>query len=73
MVDETYAMADAGTGSEILLTMDHPRSMKTIAWTRPYRNSRVFCFQCGHDNQAWENPNFREVLARGIRWTAGRM
>ena len=72
MVDETYDMADAASGSQILLTVEHERSMKTIAWTRQYKASRVFCLQSGHDNQAWVDPNFREVLKRGIAWSGGR-
>ena len=70
MIDETYTMADAGQGSEILLTTDHPKSMKTIGWTRQYKKSRVFCFESGHDNQTWVNPNFRRVLRRGLLWSA---
>ena len=42
MIDETYKMADPGADSEVLLTTDHPKSMKTIAWTRPYRSSAAF-------------------------------
>jgi hypothetical protein len=71
MVDETYTMQDAGAGSDILLTVDHPRSMRTIAWTRTYRNSPVFCLQSGHDDETWSNANFRQVLERGILWAAG--
>lgn len=73
MPDETYTMADAGPGSRVLLTTHHPLSMCTLAWTRTYRNARVFCFQSGHDNRTWSHPSFREVLARGIRWSAGRL
>ncbi|MCY3017958.1 MAG: ThuA domain-containing protein [Planctomycetota bacterium] len=73
MTDETYTMADAGTGSEILLTVEHPRSMKTVGWTRQYRKSRVFNFQSGHDNVAWSDPSFREVVRRGALWCAGRL
>ncbi|MBI5384159.1 MAG: ThuA domain-containing protein [Verrucomicrobia bacterium] len=72
MIDETYTMADAGEGSEILLTVDHPKSMKTIAWARQFKKSRVFCTESGHDNQTWANPNYREVLRRGIQWCARR-
>lgn len=72
MVDETYTMNDAGEDSEILLTVDHPQSMKTIAWTRTYRTARVCCCELGHDNEAWSHPSFRTALARGIRWAAGR-
>lgn len=73
MGDETYTMADAGPGSDVLLTVDHPKSMKTIAWARQFRRSRVFCLQSGHDNVTWANPGFREVLHRGIRWCARRL
>lgn len=73
MIDETYTMAEPGEGNEVLLTVDHPKSMRSLAWTRRYRNSRVLCFQSGHDAAAWENPNFGEVVRRGILWCAGRV
>jgi len=75
MPDETYAMADAepANGNQILLTANHPRSMKTLAWTRLHGNSRVFCLQSGHDNLTWSDPNFRQLLQRGILWSAGRI
>lgn len=72
MIDETYTMAEAGMDSEILLSINHPKSMKHIAWTRNYRNSRVFNFQSGHDNVTWPDKNFCKVLKRGIQWCAGK-
>jgi type 1 glutamine amidotransferase len=71
MVDETYTMADTGPGSEVLLTYEHPRSMRTIAWTRRHRQSRVFCYQAGHDNLTWVDTGFRGILSRGLLWAAG--
>lgn len=73
MIDETYAMADAGEGSHLLLTCQHPKSMKTIAWTRQHGQSRMFCYESGHDNEAWADVNFRQVVRRGIQWCAGRI
>ena len=73
MVDETYSMASAGQDSRILLTTEHPLSMRVLGWTRQFRNSRVFCFQSGHDNLTYVNPDFREILLRGIQWCAGRI
>ncbi len=73
MVDETYTMAEPGEDSTPLLTTEHPNSMKTLAWTRPHGRARVFCLECGHDNQTWMDHNFREVLRRGILWSAGRL
>lgn len=73
MVDEAYGMKGAGEGSEVLLTCRHPRNLPTIAWTRQFNKSRVFCLQSGHDPQPWADANFREVLRRGILWSAGRL
>ncbi|MBD3183970.1 hypothetical protein GF312_16920 [Candidatus Poribacteria bacterium] len=70
MIDETYVMNDADDDNEILLTTDHPKSMKTIAWARQHKKSRVFCCESGHDNRTWENDNFQTVLQRGIKWVA---
>ena len=71
MLDETYDFRDVGEGSDVLLTVDHPQSMSTMAWTRQYEQPRVFNDVFGHDDQAWSNENFRKVLERGIRWVVG--
>lgn len=72
MTDETYDFKSVeGDDSHVLLTVDHPNSMRTMAWTRLYRESRVLNFVFGHDDQAWSDPVFREVLGRGIRWSVG--
>ena len=71
--DETYKMKIPLPDSEILLTTDHPKSMKVLAWVRRYQKSRVFCFQSGHDWQAWQNQNFVTVLQRGIQWCAKKI
>ena len=68
MIDEIYGMIDAGDGSEFILSTTHPDSMKCLAWTREYKNSRVFCYQSGHDNLAFSNPNFRQVISQSVDW-----
>jgi type 1 glutamine amidotransferase len=73
IIDETYLMDDPGEGSDILLTTEHDVSMKNVAWARQFRNARVFCYQSGHDNQTYVDPNFRKVLESGIHWVAGRL
>jgi len=69
-VDETYLMADPGPDSEVLLTTDHPKSMRCLAWAREFGEARVFCLQLGHDRAAYDHPSFREVLGRGVQWVA---
>lgn len=73
LVDETYDFRDvAGQDSHVLLQVDHPGSMSTLAWTRSHGTSRVVNFVPGHDDAAWSNPTFQTLLRRGILWTAGR-
>lgn len=70
MIDEIYTMSEPDSACEVLIRTDHRRSMEALAWIRSYKASRVFCFQSGHDDSAYPNVSFREVLARGIRWCA---
>ena len=72
-LEETYTMGEPGPDSEVLLTVEHPLSMKCLAWTREFGQARVFCLQLGHDRAAFEHPSFREALSRGIRWVARRL
>lgn len=72
IIDETYVLHDPGPDSQVLLTTTHPACMHSLAWVRTYRNSRVFCYQSGHDHQAYEDANFKTVLLNGIVWSAGK-
>jgi uncharacterized protein len=73
MTDELYLMNDAGAGSDILLTTNHPKSMSTLGWARQYRKARVFCYASGHDNATYTNPMFQTVMSRALQWLAGRI
>lgn len=73
MTDETYTLREPGDDSEILLTTDNPHSGKALAWARTFRESRVFCYQSGHDATTFDSPHFRRVLERGIAWAARRL
>jgi len=69
MIDETFLLDSCGDDSQILLSTKSEKSLKSIAWTRTYKNSNVFCFQSGHDKTAFTNSNFRTVLNNGILWS----
>lgn len=73
LTDETYTMGNAEDekGNTVLLTVDHPNSMRTLAWTRQHCNARVFCWQSGHDGTAFSNPAFNQIMHNAIRWLAG--
>lgn len=73
MTDETYKMnAAEGPENKVLLTANHPKSLTTLAWTRRYRNSPVFCYASGHGAATYSDPNFRLVVERGIQWLASQ-
>ncbi len=55
-----------------LLTTTHPKSGKPLAWTRTQGKSRVVYLQPGHDHSAYENPDYRRLVAQSIRWAARR-
>lgn len=68
--DETYLMRSPDEGRVTpLLQVDHPLSMRTIAWHHEVGKSRVFCLQLGHDAQAYANRGFRRVLQSGLTWS----
>ena len=48
------------------------RSGKPLAWTRTQGKSRVVYLELGHDHLAYENPNYRQLVARSVHWVAKR-
>ena len=71
ITDETYKGRWWAKDNHVLLTTSHPENDEPIAWTRQYGRSRVFNIQLGHDAAAYACPEYRDLLVRGVRWTAG--
>jgi uncharacterized protein len=70
--DEIYWGFRVGGDVHPLLSTTHPKAGKPLMWTRTEGKSRVVFLQLGHDHYAFENPSFRELVARSIRWSARR-
>jgi len=68
--DETYGNYYTSPDVKVLLKTDHPKNDPELAWVKDYGKSRVFYFMLGHDNHAWSNPSYSDVVHRGIRWAA---
>lgn len=68
--DEAYGGVYVSPKVHVLLTTEHPKSTRQIAWVTAYGKSPIFCLMLGHDAVAYNNPAFRELLARGVRWAA---
>jgi len=73
ITDETYNLYDVYPEAHILLTTDEPTSNKVIGWTNTYKNARVVYIEGGHDHLAYENPTYREIVARSIQWVAKKL
>jgi type 1 glutamine amidotransferase len=70
--DETYNNYYTSPDVHVLLTTGHPKNDPELAWVTEYGKSRVFYLMLGHDAHAYENPNYRELVRRGIHWAAGK-
>ena len=70
--DETYKNQVFERDNHVLLTTDHPTSDEPLCWVRKYGRARVCYVQMGHGPSAYANANYRQLVARAIRWCAGR-
>jgi hypothetical protein len=70
--DEIYWGFRVGGDVHPLLGTTHPKAGKPLMWTRTEGKSRVVFLQLGHDRHAFDNPSFRDLVARSIRWAARR-
>lgn len=71
VTDEPYNHQTFNEGIHVLVSTDHPRSDKPIAWVQQYGKARVFGYQSGHDAKVWTNESFRRLMAQGILWVGG--
>lgn len=69
ILDETYAGYQVSPHVHVLLTTNHPKNGREIAWTTKYGKSRVVYLQLGHGREAYANPQYRALLANAISWT----
>lgn len=70
--DETYGKFGVKSDVKVLLTTEEPTSTRSICWAKEYGKARVVYLALGHDHLAFENPNYRQLLAQAIQWTAGK-
>ena len=67
--DEPYDV-EFDDDNRILARMNHEDLGDVpVAWTRMYGDGRVFYCSLGHDENAFENESFQELITRGVRWT----
>ena len=72
ILDETYKGYRLESDNQILLTTDEPLSQKEIGWTRSFQKSKVCYIQLGHDKNAFENHNYKQLIKQSINWAGKR-
>lgn len=70
--DEAYKGYLVNPKVHVLLTTDHPKSTRKIAWTRQEGKARIAFIALGHDNHAFADANYRKLVEQAIVWSAGR-
>ena len=70
--DEIYWGFRVGNDVTPLITTTYPKSGKPLGWARTQGKSRVVYLQLGHGKEAFENENYRRLVAQSIGWTAHR-
>lgn len=70
--DEIYWGFRVGADVTPLLTTTQPESGKPLAWARTEEKSRVVYVQLGHGLPCYDDPHYRDFLARCLRWVAQR-
>ena len=70
--DETYKNQVFEQDNHVLLTTDHPTSDESLCWVRRYGRAKICYIQMGHGPDAYANDSYRRLVARAIRWCAGR-
>jgi uncharacterized protein len=68
MHDEIYKRFRVHPNANPLITTDHPESGKPLMWTRSQGKSRLVYLQLGHDQSAYNDPNYRTLVSRSIQW-----
>lgn len=58
--------------AKLVVLARRPKDWEPSVWVQHYGEGRVFYTGLGHDKVAWENPAFKELVTRGIYWSAKR-
>ena len=68
--DETYKKCSFEKDNHLLLTTNHPDSDRELGWVRSYGSGKVCFIMVGHGPTVYAQPEYRQLVARAIRWSA---
>ena len=67
--DETYVHHKHNDEHRIVLSYRQEGDKKEPwTWVRSYGKGKIFYTAWGHDSRTWRNPQFHELIKRGVLW-----
>ncbi len=66
--DEVYGNYKVGEKVKPLLKTSHPESTPVIAWENKYNKSTVIYLQPGHNANAYQSAEFRQLISQAIKY-----
>ena len=66
ILDETYDKCIILDNVIPLLTTNIESSMPILSWINKYKSSEIVYIQTGHDDPAFDNPNYRQLVNQAI-------
>ena len=70
IIDEIYSGVEILPNVQPLLSADKPTSGRLVGWTNNYAGTRIVTLLLGHDEKAWNNPAFSQLLQQSLKWAA---
>lgn len=73
ITDELYLLKKFEPQATTVLATAHWHGKDVpVAYTKSYGKGRVFYLALGHDERAFEHPEFQRMVRRGVDWALGR-
>ena len=72
ILDEVYGNLEIIPGVKPLLSTDHPKSNKIIAWTFKKDRSCIVYIEPGHDKSAYFNPSYQQLIRQAIDYVVAK-
>ena len=74
-MDELYIIEKLWPNAKALATgtSEETKDPHPVFWTNEYGKARVFGTTFGHTNDTIADPQFQEIVSRGLLWAAGRL
>lgn len=66
--DELYVLDRTPSSASVLLTAFFNDHAQPMLYLRAHGEGKVLYNAMGHDTSAYENPNFRKIVAQGVKW-----